>query len=47
MGLAGVIRGKPVGTTISEKAAPCSLDHVNHQERVAAQKTARSMVAVG
>ena len=29
MGLAGVIRGKPVRTTISDKAAPCPLDHVN------------------
>ena len=25
----GVIRGKPVRTTISDKAAPCPLDHVN------------------
>jgi len=29
MGLAGVIRGKPVRTTISDKSAPCPLDHVN------------------
>ena len=29
MGLAGVIRGKPVKTTISNKAAPCPLDRVN------------------
>jgi putative transposase len=29
MGLAGVLRGKPVRTTISDKAAPCPLDHVN------------------
>ena len=29
MGLRGVIRGKPVRTTISNKAAPCPLDHVN------------------
>lgn len=29
MGLAGVIRGKPVKTTISDKAAPCPLDQVN------------------
>jgi len=29
MGLRGVIRGKPVKTTISDKAAPCPLDHVN------------------
>jgi transposase InsO family protein len=31
MGLAGVIRGKPRRTTISDKAAPCPLDHVNRQ----------------
>jgi putative transposase len=31
MGLRGVIRGKPVRTTISDKAAPCPLDHVNRQ----------------
>jgi putative transposase len=31
MGLQGVIRGKPVRTTISNKAAPCPLDHVNRQ----------------
>jgi len=31
MGLAGVIRGKPVRTTISDKAAPCPFDHVNRQ----------------
>lgn len=29
LGLQGVIRGKPVRTTISNKAAPCPLDHVN------------------
>ncbi len=29
MGLAGVIRGKPVRTTISDKSAPCPLDRVN------------------
>jgi putative transposase len=29
LGLRGVIRGKPVRTTISDKAAPCPLDHVN------------------
>jgi putative transposase len=29
MGLQGLIRGKPVRTTISDKAAPCPLDHVN------------------
>ena len=31
MGLAGVIRGKPVRTTVSDKAAPCPLDHVNRR----------------
>jgi len=31
MGLQGVIRGKPVRTTISDGAAPCPLDHVNRQ----------------
>ena len=31
MGLAGVIRGKPVRMTISDKAAPCPRDHVNCQ----------------
>ena len=29
MGLRGVIRGKPVRTTIPDKAAPCPLDRVN------------------
>lgn len=29
LGLRGVIRGKPVRTTISDKAAPYPLDHVN------------------
>jgi putative transposase len=29
--LQGVIRGKPVRTTISDKATPCPLDHVNRQ----------------
>ena len=31
MGLAGVIRGKPMRTTISNKAASCPLDHVSRQ----------------
>ena len=26
-----MIRGKPVRTTVSNKAAPCPLDHVNRQ----------------
>ncbi len=31
IGLEGAIRGKPVSTTISDKAAPYSLDQVNRQ----------------
>lgn len=31
MGLQGIIRGKPMRTTFSDKAAPCPLDHVNRQ----------------
>jgi putative transposase len=31
MGLAGVIRGKPARTTVSNKAAACPLDQVNRQ----------------
>jgi putative transposase len=31
MGLKGVMRGKPVRTTISDKAAPCPADKVNRQ----------------
>lgn len=31
LGLQGVIRGKPVKTTVSDKAAPCPLDQVNRQ----------------
>jgi putative transposase len=31
MGLEGVIRGRTVRTTVSDKAAPCPLDHVNRQ----------------
>ena len=31
MGLRGAIRGKPLRTTISHKAAPCPLDRVNRQ----------------
>jgi len=33
MSLAGAIRGKPVRTTVSDKAAPCPLDRVNRQFR--------------
>ncbi|WP_336966251.1 IS3 family transposase [Sphingobium aquiterrae] len=31
LGLQGVVRGKPVKTTMSDKAAPCPLDQVNRQ----------------
>jgi transposase InsO family protein len=33
MGLRGVIQGKPVKTTVSDKTAPCPLDHVKRQFR--------------
>ena len=35
MALQGVIRGKTIKTTISDKAAPCPLDHVNRQFKAA------------
>jgi len=31
LGLQGVIRGKPIKTTVSNKALPCPLDRVNRQ----------------
>jgi putative transposase len=31
MGLRGVVRGKPVRTTVSDEATPCPLDRVNRQ----------------
>jgi putative transposase len=31
MGLKGVVRGKPVKTTISDRATPCPADRVNRQ----------------
>ena len=31
LGLAGVVRGKPIRTTISNPATPCPLDHVHRQ----------------
>jgi putative transposase len=34
LGLVGAVRGKPVKTTISDKAAPCPQDKVNRQFRV-------------
>jgi len=36
MGLQGAVRGKPIRTTYSDKAAPCPRDHVNRQFRVMA-----------
>ena len=41
MGLAGVIRGKPARTTVSDKAAPCPLDRVNRQSRAPAPNMLR------
>jgi putative transposase len=35
LGLRGVIRGKTVKTTVSDKATPCPLDKVNRQFRAA------------
>ena len=31
LGLQGAVRGKPIRTTLQDKAAPCPLDHVNRQ----------------
>ncbi|MGK2922157.1 MAG: IS3 family transposase [Methyloceanibacter sp.] len=31
LGLQGVVRGKPIRTTVQDKSAPCPLDHVNRQ----------------
>ena len=36
LGLKGVIRGKPLRTTVPDKAAPCPLDRVNRRFRVPA-----------
>jgi transposase InsO family protein len=36
MGLQGAVRGKPIKTTHSDKAAPCPRDHVNRQFQVVA-----------
>lgn len=33
LGLQGVVRGKPIKTTVSDKANPCPLDKVNRQFR--------------
>jgi putative transposase len=38
MGLAGVIRGKPVRTTVQDKAVPCPMDHVNRNFKAPAPK---------
>jgi putative transposase len=35
LGLRGVLRGKPVRTTIGDKAVPCPLDHVHRQFKAA------------
>ena len=35
MGLSGVIRGRRVKTTVSDRSAPCPLDHVNREFRYA------------
>ena len=35
MGLQGVIRGRKVRTTVSDRSAPCPLDHVNRQFQAA------------
>jgi transposase InsO family protein len=35
MNLRGVTRGKPVKTTVSDKTAPCPLDHVKRQFQAA------------
>ena len=36
LGLQGAIRGKPVRTTVSDRATACPLDHVNRQFRTPA-----------
>ena len=35
MGISGVIRGRRIKTTVSDKATPCPLDHVNREFRAA------------
>ena len=44
MGLQGAIRGKPVRTTVSDKAAPCPLDHVNRQFRACQRRSKNTSV---
>jgi putative transposase len=46
LGLQGVIRGKPVRTTISDKATPSPLDHVNRQFKAAYVATWAGFVCV-
>jgi transposase InsO family protein len=39
MGLQGIVRGRPVKTTVSDRKAPCPLDKVNRQFRAARPNT--------
>ena len=43
LGLQGVIRGKPVRTTVSDRAVPCPLDHVNRQFYAPAVSAGRNL----
>jgi hypothetical protein len=46
LGLQGVIRGKPVRTTVQDKGAPCPLDHVNRVfHRIAGRNPSRIAMA--
>jgi hypothetical protein len=47
MGLQGVIRGKTKRTTVSDKVAPCPLDHVNRQFRVTGHALLRRISSHG
>ena len=44
VGLRGAIRGKPLRTTISDKAALCPLDHVNRQSTLPLQTVCGSRI---
>ena len=46
MGLRGAIQGKPLRTTISDKAAACPLDHVNRQFHAPRQTVCGSPILV-
>jgi hypothetical protein len=46
MGLGGTIRGKPLRTTISDKAALCPLDHVNRQFHASVARRTKSLDAL-